>query len=661
MNQELLENNYRKNLKLFQQNIPSIYQKLITQSDTRYALELFNNEINISFNNSLIYPKGDVNNYFKAFLSKHLKKETANVLQYDIHFEKEDNSLERFDLETIDIKYKNKIFNQYVQSFNKEPLQNEPKHNFIYCYCMFGIGLGYHIIPILKQYDIKHLILADINIEMLSVSLYTIDWSEIFQYVYQKNKDRTLTILIDEKSLPLEKQLVNFLVNYIPNFYCNLWSNTSYKSDYLDQSISGIIKSMDLILSSKGFFDDENWGLQNTLENLKNKVPLLINNSLKVDKEKHVFIVANGPSLDNYINVIKEYRDNVVLIACGTAFGSLYKYGIVADILIEMERTMATYHAVQLYAPEEVLKGVKFIGMNTINPEVFKMFESSFMFCKNNDAGTKVINQYSQNEYPIIPYTNPTVANTATSLALYFGFKNLSLFGMDFGYKSLDQHHSKNSFYYEKESKFYTKEHTSSIEIEGINGDVILTENVFNTSRKVLEYTIEEAKKQNHIDVYNFSDGAYINGVVRGNIDSSYLKDIVTISKTNKEVLNTIEQFFIIDNVDIDIDYEKIVMKLNNLINLIKENNKKSINTYELLQLQDKFHELYKEYFKEDKYVYLLLKDTVFSLFSYIYIPSSSHKNSKKVSFFISTSLEILIECLVDIRDSFSKLEMDFK
>ena len=116
-----------------------------------------------------------------------------------------------------------------------------------------------------------------------------------------------------------------------------------YDSSLIEKTIDRIKGIGHRWAAGWGFFEDEIIGVSHTLANLNAKFPVLkkpelVKNSLN---DYPVFIVANGPSLDDAIEFLKNNQDNIIIISCGTALRALLSNNIKPDIHIEMERTAA--------------------------------------------------------------------------------------------------------------------------------------------------------------------------------------------------------------------------------------------------------------------------------------------------------------------------------
>ena len=120
----------------------------------------------------------------------------------------------------------------------------------------------------------------------------------------------------------------------------------------------------------------------------------------------------------------------------------------------------------------------------------------------------------------MIPYCNPVVANTGLSFAMYLGFKNIYLFGVDNG-KAVDgMHHSKDSIYKvnndsDKEVG-YESAPISGRRLEGNLGGQVESNDVFASANHQLEKLIAHYDDRT---VYNVGDGAKIEGAIATDAD----------------------------------------------------------------------------------------------------------------------------------------------
>ncbi len=390
---------------------------------------------------------------------------------------------------------------------------------------VFGMGFGYHIVELIRRFNIQHMIVIEVNPDLFKLSLYAIDWSEVFSYF--KKEGRSFNVIIEDDFEKLKHHLNQRLAFINPAFMSYLFFFEHFSSPVFDKLKDWLIVELTESPLMWGFFDDEVWSLKHTIGNIKNGIPVFYGDK-KVETDIPVFIVGSGPSLDKSINVIKKFSKNAIIVSCGTALGALYRAGIKPDVHIEIERTEIVYKTL-LEIDRKFLKDIPIVGMNTVYPKVFKLGKRGYMFLKPNDTGSTLF----PIELPRIYNSNPTVTAGAVSLMANAGFKNFYLFGVDLGAKDPKEHHSKLSGYFNEKSMLKGTGIHFDREIEGNFGGKVLSNMVFFFTKKA----IEESIRLFNLKVFNTSDGAKVEGAL-----PLSLKEIDIQSVEDKE--KAIKKFF---------------------------------------------------------------------------------------------------------------------
>ena len=150
------------------------------------------------------------------------------------------------------------------------------------------------------------------------------------------------------------------------------------------------------------------------------------------------------------------------------------------------------------------------IGPNTLHPKVVDLFKRKYLYIKPNDSGGDLIQNAAKRRYLDLDFCAPTVANGAAAVAIALGFKKFFLFGTDFGFRSDEYHHSKDSAYYQKEWQSESTKMAGHLEVEASRGDTVFTTPVFDLSRGVMEMLLEK----HPVQCFNLSDGAKIQGAI---------------------------------------------------------------------------------------------------------------------------------------------------
>jgi hypothetical protein len=146
--------------------------------------------------------------------------------------------------------------------------------------------------------------------------------------------------------------------------------------------------------------------------------------------------------------------------------------------------------------------------LNTVFTDILKLFKNAYILPKPKDAGMDFLYEFLDTDtFPPVYSCNPTVTNAATAAAIYMGFKELYLFGVDYGYIDEERHHSQGSLYYQKGSHVEQKRMSGDMQVAGNFVDVVFTKHHLDNSRASLEILLEQRPE---ITCYNCSNGAKI-------------------------------------------------------------------------------------------------------------------------------------------------------
>jgi hypothetical protein len=315
---------------------------------------------------------------------------------------------------------------------------------------MLGCGLGFQIEALLDGTDIRHLCVIEPEPDIFHASLHTLDWRPILEHFSEDG--RTLELLVGEKPEDCYGRLDTW-ISEIGGFNVV----RPYVFEHLvgrktaDSYAPFLKRVMPERTSLLGYFDDEQVGIAHTVRNLQAGVPVLQGSAGEAARGVPLFIAANGPSLDDALDVIRRCRDQMVLMSCGTSLGSLMKAGIRPDIHVEMERDSEMGEWIEAAATPADRAEMIVLGLNTVHPDTFALFPAQGMALKSNDLGTAWVADRVSRDGRVLALANcnPTVANTATSMAAEMGFEEIYLVGADFGFPAGEKHHSALSIHYD--------------------------------------------------------------------------------------------------------------------------------------------------------------------------------------------------------------------
>jgi len=383
---------------------------------------------------------------------------------------------------------------------------------------IFGVALGKHIERLSKEHQIKNLYICEPNIDFFAASLSVTDWAEIINKTDESGGRLYLNLGGDGS---------HYFYDMMAQFYqvgaysiADTYMLSTYYNIGMQKAISDLRSELKVVLALGEYFDHARYGLAHTYHSI-NSGNRFLRNDMKIF-ESHpaldipVFIVGNGPSLDDCFEYLREYRDKVIIISCGTALRSLYKNGITPDFHAEIEQNRATFDWITQIDDREYLKKIRLLSVNGIHPDTAELFRETLLCYKDGEASTYVFNNGMSKlgmKVASLAYAYPTVTNLVLNYSLKIGFKQLYLFGVDLGFIDISRHHSSHSAYFKADgSEIYNYQwrHGGGVPSAGNFRPTVFTKTEFDVSRKLLEQAIQKAGRK--VDVYNCSDGVKIKG-----------------------------------------------------------------------------------------------------------------------------------------------------
>ena len=404
-------------------------------------------------------------------------------------------------------KYLSQIINEAKFEFKDfEPIN---KIGYIPTAIVFGIGLGYQIAELLEQIEVQNLILIEPDKDIFYASLFSFDWDNLLNFF--SNNNLGLKIITEEKSC------INEVINYIGNHGKFLASNVVYYVHYTTDKTKELRKDVEKTLidmtTGMGFIDDYLYGISHGCYSIINKKSFVIKKELPTDIQNHpVFIIGSGPSLDIDLSFIAKNQDKAIIIACGTAIDALYHYGIKPDFYANTERDPYIVQALETIPDKNFFNDIILLSSDVCHPLTVNKFKYTALFGKADEPLYKyLIENYPQ--YKSIQYVtsmNPLVGNMGVAAAVYLGFKNLFLFGIDCGTVIKGQAHSiKTTLYKEYGYSDDVVEYSSSEVVEGNFENLCGTNPLFQMSVRKIEEILKLNEKKG-IKCVNCSNGCKI-------------------------------------------------------------------------------------------------------------------------------------------------------
>lgn len=423
---------------------------------------------------------------------------------------------------------------------------------------VLGLGLGYPLGVLYSKVEIANLIAIEPDPDLFYASLHAFDWASLLTFI--KENDLGFKLIVGQSTENLYNVLELFYMRHGTFLSSQGWAYVGYVSNDILEYKKILEHDFNLLYRTLGFFDDHLFATSHAIQSIMLKKHFA-QRSAKVPEEFSnwpVFIVGNGPSLDNDIPFLRKNQDQAIIIACGTALDTLYHAGIKPDFYAATERTPEISETIDAIPDQDFKDSLCLIAGDVIHPKTSSRFKHTCIFGKPDDAFFWFFNGHTPENQHLkeIDIMNPLVGNLGVASIFAFGFKEAYLFGLDNGRKISfgDAMHSKYSTVYHEagisdHGGNYTLDNSNKLpaNFEGY----VESGYLFALSKRYMEKVIE-APLYGRIPgqhIYNCSDGAAIKGTIPLH---SYQIDFSHKPKLDKQrFMNYVEkEFTFVPNID---------------------------------------------------------------------------------------------------------------
>lgn len=218
----------------------------------------------------------------------------------------------------------------------------------------------------------------------------------------------------------------------------------------------------------------------NAVENIKNIKESVL--SLPNIKGQDAVIVGAGPSLDDTVGKLYQYRNSFYIIATDGSLKSLLRNDIIPDLIVSCEDTVMSWQFFTGYL--ERLEDVPLIAPFNANHYLMKHYPGPICLTKNNEN-----NSWCQNIVDSLPLvsTGRCVGHMAFNLAIAIGAGRIIMTGFDLAFKGEVFHPKDMAVPY-----FHEMDVPVPVTVKSIYGEDIRTDLSMRTYLKDFEYMIDQ-------------------------------------------------------------------------------------------------------------------------------------------------------------------------
>ncbi len=378
---------------------------------------------------------------------------------------------------------------------------------------VFGLGVGIDLASLYEQHHIEQMMICETELDLFYASLYEQRWADIFRLCDEQRGKCYLTLGDDGQHLVKDvvKQFGKSGTYSLAQTYIfRAYHNCRLASKFLE-----LRETLKTSLVAGEYFDHALYSMAHTQYTIAQNCSWLLTPPAGKQRPAYldmpVFIVGNGPSLDQSIDMLKAHGDNALIVSCGTSLPALVNYGVVPDFHAEIEINYATYSWLTRHVDRSVLRDMRIVSCNGLHPLTADLFAKVLLACK---AGESASHHFLEHHTDIasLHYAYPTVTNFALDYFATAGFHHIYLVGTDFGFIDAEHHHSKASGYYQKDQAVARMSDPNDPNVHLRVPGNFLPEVFTKFEFKVAKGIVEDAQRHHQCDLYNTANGARVNG-----------------------------------------------------------------------------------------------------------------------------------------------------
>ncbi|OFW76462.1 MAG: hypothetical protein A2201_06535 [Alicyclobacillus sp. RIFOXYA1_FULL_53_8] len=375
---------------------------------------------------------------------------------------------------------------------------------------IYGCGFGYPLLEYMKRkHPYTETVVFEQNIDLFYLMLSHIDMRSVLT-------NPTIHFVIGSQSQMNEQLSDVFTSDFLlrstrPAFFFTWLAHRNQKRSYLGIH-EWVCNALELSLSSVGnSVHDTLVGMYNMIDNVPHILRSPQLSSLRnAFAGKPAFVVANGPSLDKNIELLRDVKGYGLILAAESALKPCLKRDIVPDAVCVVERTPNSYTV--HFKDADLPKDLTLIGLTLMDPRipanfqgnwlpVFRAFESTSQWIRES-IGEELSNFSG----------GGSSAHLAFEFALWVGANPIIFVGQDLAFGPEKSTHSKFSSY----SEAYLSQQVAVLQsqpvfmVKGVEGQPVETIKTWYEFKSWFERQISLHPETNFIDATE--GGAYIEG-----------------------------------------------------------------------------------------------------------------------------------------------------
>ena len=415
---------------------------------------------------------------------------------------------------------------------------------YVICY---GVGCGRQLLPLIKEYKPRFLVVADRTIDGLYASTFFIDWAELTEFA--KNNSITIKYLINDSAFGTHEAVRSVIMT---TSLCGLDGIHAYIDNDVPQLRQAYFKLMDQKTGNManfiGFTTDEFNMMKNSFKNLRTGTTRILATARR-KLYRPVLIVGSGPSLEDQIDDLKKVHDRFVIISSGSSARVLLAAGIKPDFHCNLERSITIADRQEEVVNDGFsLKDTYAVMSTTVTPALASYFKDTIYFIR---PALSPVGVFADSQEQILYNEGPQVTNTAFAFARRLAAKEIYLLGVDLGTSDSGRPRAKDAWKPMRPRKL-------TIPVRGNKGRTVFTDMALLQQRDTLEGQI---RKLNEIggSCRNLGHGAKIAGAPAASFEEL---DLPMFDQDKSELVHELfEQFPVYTRGKFETNWSSVVVR----------------------------------------------------------------------------------------------------
>lgn len=388
-------------------------------------------------------------------------------------------------LPTVKCNYSGKEF--YLHSNNNPQYEaiiianswyNEDKHKYI----IYGLGLGYHISQ-LSEID------SYIEIDVYEANLTILQLAAMYGVLGRCLLSGQVRVHYDPKCIKLAKKLSE--VDEDTEFVIHGPSQRIIEEENIRDRMEEYFLHYQSVKNQKGILKGN---FRSNVHNYDSNVDELSH----LWKDKDIYIIAAGPSLDLNYKILKNIGNNGIVLATGTVFKKLMTAGIRPDYVIISDGNARVIGQISGLENESI----PMLILSTAYKEFSKRYKGKkYLICQK---GFSLAEEFAKEKGYKLYQTGGSVSTTALDVAISLEAKRIVFVGLDLAYPN-------NLVHAEGTTRRFLVEDADLKTVKDVNGNLVKTNKHLDVYRRWIEERIRTTP--NDVEFIDATEGgAFING-----------------------------------------------------------------------------------------------------------------------------------------------------